>query len=335
MRRLELTVVQLEEAKRFIQTDRIPYLRLALLLLDNAAEVLMHRAIQDELTYSEWYSQMAASLRSIPQEEAEKRRLLSESEPKIILGKRQQSFDRYFNEKVNFLSQERQHISMPVARVLKHIHDYRNEAYHNDRVRPDSIRPAVLILFDVACTLLATLPLHSTTWHGGDSEAWLERYGFSRYHYAANDIQTSISDALRVDLPLEVEGVRAALTAHLRSRLDGIEESIDFIIDNAQPDRSREEVLKAVQYWNADRSRTPWSFGEQSLSQFPPRYTPASIEEWRREVSALEGVADKLELFNWFADIEDEFEPLEGLLNEVAGLIDSALQAEMDRMGGK
>ena len=42
MRCLELTVVQLEEAKHFIQTDRIPHLRLALMLRDGAAEALMH-----------------------------------------------------------------------------------------------------------------------------------------------------------------------------------------------------------------------------------------------------------------------------------------------------
>ena len=75
IRRLELTVVQLEEAKRFIQSDRIPHLRLALLLLDNTAEVLMHRAIQDELMRSEPYARMATSLRSDPYEDEEKGRL--------------------------------------------------------------------------------------------------------------------------------------------------------------------------------------------------------------------------------------------------------------------
>jgi hypothetical protein len=183
--------------------------------------------------------------------------------------------------------------------------------------------------------LLATLRPHSTTWHGGDSEAWLERFGFGRFGYNADEIQSRISEALRLELPLDAEGIRAALTAHLGSRLDGIDASIDFIIENAQPERGREEVLKAVQYWNADRDRNPWAFAEPPFLQFRPRYTLASIEQWRREVSALDGVADKLELFNWFADIEDNFEPLEGLLDEVAWLIDRAIQAEIDRRRGK
>jgi hypothetical protein len=335
MRRLELTVIQLEEAKRFIQTDRIPYLRLALLLLDNAAEVLMHRSIQDELAYSDWYAQMAESVRCYPGKDDEKQRILLKYSAKIIPKKLQHAIDRDFNMKVDFLSQERQHISVPIARVLKHIHYYRNEAYHNDRIRPDSIRPAVLILFDVVCTLLATLRRDSTTWYGGDSEAWLERYGISRHALGESEIQATISNALRVDLPVNFEGIRSALTMHLGSRLDGINESIDFINENAQPDRSREEIVKAVQYWKAGSGGNPWAFDDRSSLEFPARFTLASIEEWRREVSALQGVADKLELFNWFADIEDGFEPLEEMLNELAGLIDCAIQAEIDRRRGK
>jgi hypothetical protein len=335
MRRLELTVVQLEEAKRFIQSDRIPHLRLALLLLDNTAEVLMHRVIQDELMRSESYARMAASLRSDPYEDDEKGRLLSQLEPKIVPDKRKRSLERYFDEKADFLSQERQHISVPVARVLKHIHQYRNEAYHNDRVRPDSLRPVVLVLFDAVCTLLDTLRRHSTTWHGGDSEAWLERYGFSRFVCNADEIQLGISQALRAGLPLDAEGIRTALSTHLTSRLDGIEESIDFVRESTHPDRNKEEALKGVQYWNADRSRNPWVCAEPAFTMFRPRYTLASIEQWRREVAALHGVADKLEMFNRFADIEDDFEPLEELLSEVAGLIDNAIQAEIDLRRGK
>jgi len=178
-------------------------------------------------------------------------------------------------------------------------------------------------------------PQHSTTWYGGDSEAWVERYGFGRFGYNAEEIRSGISEALRASLLLDAEGIRTALSTHLRSRLDEIEESIDFIVENAHPDRSREEALKAVQYWNADRNRNPGAYAESAFMTFTPQYTLANIDQWRREASAINGVADKLEMFNWFADIEDEFEPLEELLNKVAGLIDSAIQDEIDRIRGK
>jgi hypothetical protein len=55
MEHLRYVIIQLEEAKRFIQTKRVPYLRLALLLLDNASEIQMYRAIDHELCYNDLY----------------------------------------------------------------------------------------------------------------------------------------------------------------------------------------------------------------------------------------------------------------------------------------
>jgi hypothetical protein len=64
MCRLERIVVQLEESKRFILNDTEPHLRMALLLLDNAAEVLMHRKIKDELWHDKIYARMQAKYRN-------------------------------------------------------------------------------------------------------------------------------------------------------------------------------------------------------------------------------------------------------------------------------
>ena len=50
MQLLYRTVVQLEEAKRFILDGDVARLRLALILLDNAVEVIMSRVIDDELS---------------------------------------------------------------------------------------------------------------------------------------------------------------------------------------------------------------------------------------------------------------------------------------------
>jgi hypothetical protein len=41
-----------------------------------------------------------------------------------------------------------------VLTVVNHLHDYRNELQHHDHVRPESIRPAALVLFDIALDLM-------------------------------------------------------------------------------------------------------------------------------------------------------------------------------------
>ena len=58
MQRRHRTVVQLEEAKRFILDDEVARLRLAVILLDNAVEVILHRRISDALQSANMYARM-------------------------------------------------------------------------------------------------------------------------------------------------------------------------------------------------------------------------------------------------------------------------------------
>jgi hypothetical protein len=58
MERLRRTVVQLEEAKRFILNGEVARLRLAVILLDNAVEVILHRRVNDTLQSANMYARM-------------------------------------------------------------------------------------------------------------------------------------------------------------------------------------------------------------------------------------------------------------------------------------
>jgi hypothetical protein len=56
MERLRRTVVQLEEAKRFFLNGEVARLRLAVILLDNAVEVILHRRVNDTLQSANMYA---------------------------------------------------------------------------------------------------------------------------------------------------------------------------------------------------------------------------------------------------------------------------------------
>ena len=170
MQRLELVVVQFEEVRRLVEIGRVPQLRLAHILLDSAVELIMYRMVEAELRHERFDFDQLENLRRLQawrhsddptqrrfaangpsndQITAEIRRL----EPKVTSKKRRQKIDRNFGDKVDFLV-ERQLLPQVVAPVLKKLHDYRNETYHRDRHRVEVIRPAVLVHFDVACTVL-------------------------------------------------------------------------------------------------------------------------------------------------------------------------------------
>ncbi|NEC92687.1 hypothetical protein, partial [Streptomyces sp. SID12501] len=73
MERTELIVVQLEEAKRLIQIGRVPQLRLAFILLDNAVEVLLCRLTEFMLWHQDSLNRMLTRLKNMepPENHAE------------------------------------------------------------------------------------------------------------------------------------------------------------------------------------------------------------------------------------------------------------------------
>ena len=133
MDRLRRTVVQLEEAKRFIINGDVPHLSLALILLDNAAEVMMRRIIEDELGSSNMYARMLERLPAIPLD-AKREEWRTESASRVVPSKRQWRIRNKFPEKLKFLAEERDHLPLSIARALEHLHTYRNETQHEDYV---------------------------------------------------------------------------------------------------------------------------------------------------------------------------------------------------------
>src|SRR5438132_1153014 len=133
MERLEIIVEQLEESKRLIQPGSIPHLRMALLLLDNVVEILMYRQVMDNFIVSRWYENMLQSMLEIRRRQMDAQRLrdqdehISDLRSHIISVSRKGKIERFFDEKVKFLT-EKQKLNSSVAEVLSIIHRYRNLA---------------------------------------------------------------------------------------------------------------------------------------------------------------------------------------------------------------
>src|SRR5207248_10392143 len=169
MKRLELVIVQFEEVKRLIEVGRVPQLRLAHILLDSAVELIMHRMVEVELDRERFHFDQLENLRRLEamrksdnplhrrfasgpsddQLSADIKRL----EGAVTSKNKRKRINHNFGDKIDFLV-ERAKLPGDLAPVLKKLHDYRNETYHRDQHRVEVIRPAVLIYFDAACTVL-------------------------------------------------------------------------------------------------------------------------------------------------------------------------------------
>ena len=143
-----------------------------------------------------------------------------------------------------------------------------------------------------------------------------------------------IAAQLRLGLPLDDNEIRTALTAHLTDRLDAMEDGLGFVTESwpAEPDEAR--VLKAIQFSHVHPGCDPATQNAQ-LKNFTPTYNHDSFKRWRAAIEVLDATHDKLEMFDRFATIEDEFEPLEKMIDDVVSAIDAQIQTEIDLARGK
>ena len=317
MERLRRTVVQLEEAKRFILDGEVARLRLAVILLDNSVEVMLHRRVSETLQHANTYARIVSKLSDGPLD-AKGEELRQELSAELIPRSRQKQVNKYFGEKLKLLV-EREGLQPAVASVLRHLHDYRNELQHHDHVRPESIRPAALILFDIAVDLMTTLVPGSMSFGSDDNINWLQDYGLEPIPFGRDDLRQVIANGLRSGLDLDVAGVREALIAHLTTRLDTMDanhaELAGYGLDPAQ----LAEALRHHERWEQGLPDEPFTGTDVTPFDRLP-----SLPHWRSDVAVLAGLNDKLELFDRFGTLEDDLEPLENGLQEVVDMISAA-----------
>ena len=147
---LERLVVHVEEAVRLGCMDDDPHLRLGLMMLDSAAELLLHRECDSRLRWAGQYRELvrgAEEWRIATGEELSSAAGLRES---AVAAARCKRIDRDFGAKCEYLAGLGV-LAEPRARVLTKLHKYRNEAYHRDRLRLGTLASATRIYVYLVC----------------------------------------------------------------------------------------------------------------------------------------------------------------------------------------
>jgi hypothetical protein len=158
--RLERLVVHVEEALRLVRQPGEAHQRLALMLLDSAAELLLHRACQGERRFEHVHRQLlelyqAGEAGGRPLDAEEQARKI-DLEGRLPTAKESKQIDRLFDAKAEFL-EKRGVLNSAQVRVLRKLHLYRNEVYHRDTLRSGSLHSAVRIYSYLVCTLMRDL----------------------------------------------------------------------------------------------------------------------------------------------------------------------------------
>ena len=340
VQRIERLVVHVEEGLRLAERPDEPSQRLSLLLLDSAAELMLHRECEYQLG---WERHDIRSLEALEQREmrsglspgleTEKRRLESKVTPK----KRRDKIARFFDAKAAFLA-ERSIVPQPTLRALQKLHKYRNEAYHSDVIRPATLQAAVKIYSYLVCSLMQAVPVHSIAveWNMRTLPPTLAKY-FPEGRGPDPDIQAAIAEVLfgRVVADRAAKEIQEALALHLIDRLNAVDEALayaaGFMNDVHHEPWDEESVLHLLQIKDAygRAFATPASALADDVT-----VTPRKLAQWRQGAAELAEHADVIKAFGRFADLEDLLEPIETSALYMARSIDEEVDNQIKAARG-
>ncbi|MCX4561680.1 hypothetical protein OHA02_36570 [Streptomyces phaeochromogenes] len=206
--------------------------------------------------------------------------------------------------------------------MLKKLHDYRNETYHRDQHRVDVIRPAVLIYFDAACTVLDHYEPAMVIGDGRPLGPELARFQDGVLgRQSPFELPRWVAKQLREEVGLDLPTVRAALVEHLLGRLDDLESGLAYIEENTTGDAIPGDGIRRMQ---VDPEDLEAAFDVQALRRRRYPLTMKDVRSWSERATAMASMEDKHELFAELAALEDAFESLERKVREVVWIIDEA-----------
>lgn len=230
----------------------------------------MDWAIRAELADAEFREKIRAATLDIPaaQRPADLQWLV-DWQPLI---RRQMSLiDRSFNEKVDFLASLPGKLNPALQAPLKHLHQYRNQAYHRGEVRPATLTIACRLLVEINCELLLSQGWGGSSYGSAEDYSWLEK----RFEVRASqtlgdsDFIQRVAEETRRRVFIDASALGAALADHLVARIADLRSAIDFVLEGTRLFRSPAEVFRASQYRGAALRS-----GEPAAPLPPGGYTP-------------------------------------------------------------
>ena len=159
MERLERLVVHVEEAVRLGTMTDEAHLRLGLMLLDSAAELLMHRQCEWLLNEAEMYRRLLGNAQAMYDATGKGAEAIAEYRAKALSSTRIKKIEHDFNAKCDYL-RERGLLAAPQVRILKKLHKYRNETRHRDELRPATLASAAKIYIYLVCSMMRDFPVY-------------------------------------------------------------------------------------------------------------------------------------------------------------------------------
>lgn len=305
------------------------YERFALMLVDNAMELALHRHAEDK----EVENTEAARFKAPPHDQ----KVLREA-----LGQR-------FDAKVRF-ARTTELLAEVEAGSINTLHTYRNHVYHRGLEYEPILSALALFYFRIT---IDTLIKYQPRWYSMSTD---DRIPYRAQKYIGNKPYSGVDKMFEQAYRrlLEVaEGIPFNLVADLHGNMRTIIEvtdaSLEFLADDSPGKSSRDQVVINAQVWPFALSDEGKAYAKANeaeiktvgdqitwLSQnypWPVRADP--IEQWKSRLSSLENEADPHKALRKYHEFMMQTEDLREKIDESARQLDMHIQQEIDRARGK
>jgi hypothetical protein len=326
MERIRLIYEQIEEAKRYLLAKTLLQLRLALILLDNTAELMMYLALKDKFAWYDYW---------VPSWEPARSEYLRDGRGPKYTEEERRAAEKEFEPKLRILRLRLDMISEDDRRILAVCHKLRCEAFHRGELRPQILSCVARLLFLTVADLTTKLPYRSFGYHPGtptgENAAFLNRFGFTHpQELAAPEAVSRLRAKLVEGVVLEAQEIAEALSVDLSERIDETLGGLSYV-GQANSDAQIDHNLQYTQFWR-DQGAELAKAGTREpdlTARFHAwqaaghaRFTVAKIRRWQRVAKAIarqNGAASALE--HWWA-ISRRFAPLEDDVSEAVAKFD-------------
>ncbi len=333
MERVRLIYEQIEEAKRYILGGSLLQLRLALILLDNAIELMMFRELKEEFAIHDyWQPKYQPGLDEW---------LKAGLGPRYSDDERREA-EKEFEPKARILQLRLNRITPDERGIICICHRMRCEAFHREHLRREILDPVCRLLYVTAADLTAKLRFRSYVTPPPNAQNedtdFLERFGLRNScalhsDETLNHLRRRLIDGVSSD----ARELAKVLSQDLVDRIVQTIENLGYIgetEDEAQIDYN----LQHSQFWreqgaalmkngmggeDLDRAYHEWQV------QGRAKITLSKISQWKKRASEIGRRENPAWALVQFWAIDKRFAPLENDVRRAVVEYDDWINAEI------
>ena len=359
--RYVLTIVeQLDRAAGELETDHPINNRLAMILIDNATELILHRQCMDWLREGRFYSRLFKAEQSIATDEPmEGPTEIPEEARQYILTRKQlkQANGKFLDGKLKFLA-SKGNLTQPERRFVAIAHKYRDELYHVGLNHDGIIRAIASHYFFLCCNLFVrmnNLRIWGPVFSSDDRYSEVAKHYFAlkegRLDPPSVDFE-NLAEKLCRRLPNGLPELAESLASAARDAISEVLDSFDFLVQNNPNELEAKEILRTIQ-WHQDLDKALeredvdglWIDSEYRMGylgvmtgrwkNWMQQYSSIPSEKWLSRANKVEQEKDPLVAMHLYQSLRDDMSYLEDAITSEAQELDRWIQIEIDRQLGK